>query len=51
MVSPEHSDRTHDGDEHTVEIEAGDARRADGGKQKPADHCADEPSTMSSRKA
>jgi len=42
VVAPEHEDSAHHGDEHAVEIEARDARCADGRKQKPTDHGADD---------
>jgi hypothetical protein len=42
MVGPEHDDRTHNRDEHAVEVEACDARRADGRKQEPTDDCAND---------
>ena len=42
MVSPENDDGTHNGDEHAVEIEAGDARRSDGGKQEAAEDRSDD---------
>ena len=42
MIGPKHDDGANDGDQHTVEIEAGDAGRTDGCEQEPADHGAND---------
>ena len=43
MIGPKHDDGANDGNQHAVEVEAGDPRRAYGCEQEAADHRADDP--------
>ena len=43
MIAPDHDDRSDNGNEHTVKIEARNACRAEGRKQISPNHCAHDP--------